>query len=117
VTQTVILTRTHADSTAMPETESLARLAESRATLVLHLAIRHVRRLAAELIPAYGPGCPVVVVSRASQPDELVLRGTLADIADQVEAAELRQAAVILVGAAFAAEGFVESHLYGVRTR
>lgn len=117
VTQTVILTRAHADSTAMPETESLARLAESRATLVLHLAIRHVRRLAAELTPAYGPDCPVVVVSRASQPDELVLRGTLADIADQVEAAGLRQAAVILVGAALAAEGFVESHLYGVRTR
>jgi precorrin-4/cobalt-precorrin-4 C11-methyltransferase len=117
VTQTVILTRTQADSTAMPETESLGRLAESRATLVLHLAIRHVRRLAAELTPAYGLDCPVAVVSRASQPDELVLRGTLADIADQVEAAGLRQAAVILVGAALAAEGFVESHLYGVRTR
>ena len=57
------------------------------------------------------------MVSRASQPDELVLRGTLADIADQVEAAGLRQAAVIMVGAALAAEGFVESHLYGVRTR
>jgi precorrin-4/cobalt-precorrin-4 C11-methyltransferase len=117
VTQTVILTRTQADSTAMPEAESLARLAESRATLVLHLAIRHVRRLATELTPAYGPDCPVVVVSRASQPDELVLRGTLTDIADQVEAAGLRQAAVILVGRALAAEDFVESHLYGVRTR
>lgn len=117
VTQTVILTRTHADSTAMPEAESLARLAETRATLVLHLAIRHVRRLATELTPAYGADCPVVVVSRASQPDELVLRGTLADIADQVEAYGLRQAAVIMVGAVLAAEGFVESHLYGLRTR
>jgi precorrin-4/cobalt-precorrin-4 C11-methyltransferase len=117
VTQTVILTRAQADSTALPEAESLARLAESRATLVLHLAIRHVRRLAAELTPAYGLDCPVVVVFRVSQPEELVLRGTLADIADQVEAAGLRQAAVILVGAALAAEGFVESHLYGVRTR
>ena len=72
---------------------------------MLHLAIRHVRRLAAELTAAYGPDCPVVVVSRATQPDELVLRGTLADIADQVEAAGLRQAAVILVGRALAAEG------------
>ena len=40
------------------------------------------------------------------------LRGTLADIADQVEEHGLRQAAVILVGRALAAEGFVESHLY-----
>ncbi len=116
VTQTVILTRTQADSTAMPKAESLARLAESQATLVLHLAIRHARRLAAELTAAYGPDCPVVVVSRASQPDELVLRGTLTDIADQVEAAGLRQAAVILVGRSLAAEDFVESHLYRVRT-
>jgi precorrin-4/cobalt-precorrin-4 C11-methyltransferase len=113
VTQTVILTRTYADSTAMPESESLAGLAKSRATLVLHLAIRHVRRLAAELEPAYGLGCPVVVVSRATQPDELILRGSLADIADQVEAAGLRQAAVILVGQALRSQDFVESHLYG----
>ena len=112
VSQTVILTRTRAASTAMPESESLTRLAESRATLVLHLAIRHVRRLAAELQPAYGPDCPVVVVSRATQPDELILRGSLADIADQVEAAGLRQAAVILVGRVLAGEGVVESHLY-----
>jgi precorrin-4/cobalt-precorrin-4 C11-methyltransferase len=112
VTQTVILTRTQADSTAMPDSESLAQLSQSRATLVLHLAIRHVRRLAAELEPAYGPECPVVVVSRATQPDELVLRGSLCDIADQVESAGLRQAAVIMVGEALAVDDFVESHLY-----
>jgi precorrin-4/cobalt-precorrin-4 C11-methyltransferase len=38
-------------------------------------------------------------------------------MADQVEAAGLRQAAVILVGEALRAEGFVESHLYGPRSR
>ena len=38
--QTVILTRTQAASTAMPESESLERLAATGATLVLHLAIR-----------------------------------------------------------------------------
>ncbi len=75
--QTVILTRTHAESTAMPETESLGYLARTRATLVLHLAIRHTRRLAAELHDAYGPDCPVAVVANASRPTEIVLRGTL----------------------------------------
>ena len=117
VAQTVILTRTYADSTAMPETESLAYLAQSRATLVLHLAIRHTRRICAELAEAYGVDCPAVVVAHASWPDQLVLRGTLADLADQVEAAGLRQAAVILVGEALRAEDFVESHLYGRRSR
>jgi precorrin-4/cobalt-precorrin-4 C11-methyltransferase len=115
--QTVILTRTYAASTAMPESESLAYLAQSRATLILHLAIRHVRRLSAELVPAYGADCPVAVVARASQPGELVLRGTLADVADQVEALGLRQAAVILVGHALQPENFIESHLYGKRDR
>ena len=116
--QSVVLTRTQARSTAMPPTESLAAFAATRATLVLHLAIRHVRRLAAELVDDYGSDCPVVVVANAEQPDQLVLRGTLADVADAVEQAGLRQAAVILVGHALGAretDDFVESHLYGTR--
>lgn len=117
VTQSVVLTRTHQVSTQMPPAESLAAFARTRATLVLHLSIRHVRRLAEELVGEYGDDCPVAVVSRAEQPDELVLRGTLADIADQVEAEGLRQAAIIIVGWALDAEGFAESHLYSDRCR
>ncbi|GAA5107122.1 precorrin-4 C(11)-methyltransferase [Alloalcanivorax gelatiniphagus] len=111
VTQSVVLTRTQARSTAMPETESLAAFAATRATLVLHLAITKTRELAAELVEEYGADCPVAVVHRATQPDELVLRSTLADIADQVEAAGLKQAAVIIVGRALARDGG-ESWLY-----
>jgi precorrin-4/cobalt-precorrin-4 C11-methyltransferase len=117
VAQSVVLTRAHRASTAMPETESLEHFARSRATLVLHLAIRQAREIAASLAPHYGDDCPVVVVANAEQPGQLVLRGSLADIADQVEAAGLRQAAVILVGRALAAGEFVESHLYGTRVR
>lgn len=120
VAQTVILTRTRAASTRMPESEELSRLAQSRATLVLHLAIRRTRVLADELVEAYGPACPVAVVANATGVDEVVLRGTLADIADRVEGAGLRQAAVILVGEALRdtpRETLVESHLYGRRDR
>ena len=102
VTQSVVLTRTQQRSTAMPDTESLKAFAATRSTLVLHLAITRTRELMAELAPDYGSDCPVVVVYRASQPQERVLRGTVADIADAVEAAGLRQAAVILVGRALA---------------
>ena len=115
LTQTVILTRTYVESTPVPEAESLPYLGKSGATLVLHLAIRHIRRLSNELVDAYGIDCPVAVVVNASLPDELVLRGTLIDIADQVEASGARQAAVILVGHALQAEDFVESHLYSKR--
>jgi precorrin-4/cobalt-precorrin-4 C11-methyltransferase len=115
--QTVILTRTQAASTAMPETESLGYLAQTRATMIIHLAIRRIRQITEELAPAYGSDCPVAVVANATQPNERVLRGTIATIADQVEDAGLRQAAVIMVGEALHAEDFVESHLYGKRRR
>ena len=118
VAQSVVLTRTQSRSTAMPDTESLAAFAATHATLVLHLAITAVRALMDELAPTQGRDCPVVVVYRASQPEELVLRGTVADIADQVEAAGLRQAAVILVGEALGERPdprAAESHLYDPR--
>lgn len=115
VAQSVVLTRTRQRSTAMPETESLKAFAATRSTLVLHLAVTRTRELMAELAPDYGSDCPVVVVYRASQPREQVLRGTVADIADVVEAAGLRMAAVIMVGRALAGRPDPEageSHLY-----
>jgi precorrin-4/cobalt-precorrin-4 C11-methyltransferase len=112
ISQSVVLTRTQQRSTAMPSSESLAAFAATGATLVLHLAITRTRELMAELVPTHGVDCPVVVVFRASQPDELVLRGTVGTIADEVEAAGLRQAAVILVGRALDPRPGGESHLY-----
>jgi precorrin-4/cobalt-precorrin-4 C11-methyltransferase len=41
-----------------------------------------------------------------------VLRGTLADIAQQVVDAGVRRTAVVLVGRALSAEQFPDSHLY-----
>lgn len=117
VAQTVVLTRTRVRSTRMPESEALANVARVRGTLVLHLAITRVRALAEELAPEYGADCPAAVVAHATRPNQLVLRGTLDDIADQVEAAGLRHTAVILVGRAVASRDLevadvVGSHLY-----
>jgi precorrin-4/cobalt-precorrin-4 C11-methyltransferase len=112
VTQSVVLTRAHARSTPMPQTESLAAFAATRSTLVLHLAIRRTRQLMADLAPAYGDGCPAVVVYRASQPNEQVLTGTVSTIADEVERAGLTQAAVLLVGPALDPAAGGESYLY-----
>lgn len=115
VAQSVVLTRAHRDSTAMPDGESLEAFAATGSTLVLHLAIRRTRELAERLARHYGGDCPVAVAYRVEQPQELILRGTLADIADRVEAHALRQAAIIVVGWALRAEGFAESHLYSCR--
>ncbi|MEV8375850.1 precorrin-4 C(11)-methyltransferase [Kribbella sp. NPDC056861] len=112
VGQTVILTRIGGRASAMPPGEDLATLGASRSTLVLHLAVQQIDRVVEELIPNYGADCPVAVVARASRDDELILRGTLADIADQVSAAGIRRTAVILVGKVLSATAFRDSHLY-----
>ncbi len=112
VGQTVVLTRIAARATAMPEGEDLATLGRSRALLVLHLAAAYVDRVVEELLPYYGPECPAAVVAMASRPDEVVLRGTLADIASQVKEAGIVRTAVIMVGRSLGAEQFRDSHLY-----
>jgi precorrin-4/cobalt-precorrin-4 C11-methyltransferase len=112
VGQTVILTRIAHRATPMPGGEDLATLGRSGALLVLHLAARYADRVVAELLPHYGTDCPAAVVAMASRPDELVLRGTLADIAGQVKAAGVVRTAVIMVGRTLAAEQFRDSHLY-----
>ncbi|WP_265447332.1 precorrin-4 C(11)-methyltransferase [Flexivirga meconopsidis] len=117
VAQSVVLTRTQRDSTRMPRGETLEAFAATGATLVLHLSIRRVREIAERLTPFYGADCPVVIGSRVTQPDELVLRGTLADIAEQTERHGLKQAAVIIVGRAVDSRDFVESHLYSGASR
>jgi precorrin-4/cobalt-precorrin-4 C11-methyltransferase len=112
VGQTVILTRTAARATPMPMGEELAVLGRSRATMVLHLAVQRIEELVEELVPNYGVDCPVAVVARASRADEVVLRGTLADIAEQVRAAGIVRTAVVVVGAVLTAGSFPDSHLY-----
>ena len=112
VAQTVILTRTAERATAMPAGEDLATLGASRATMVLHLAVQRIDAVVEELVGSYGADCPVAVVARASRPDEIIVRGTLADIAAQVKEAGIRRTAVIVVGAALTASQFPDSHLY-----
>ncbi|MGY1689254.1 precorrin-4 C(11)-methyltransferase [Geodermatophilus sp. SYSU D01105] len=112
VGQTVVLTRTSARSTPMPPGEELAAYAATGATLVLHLAVQRIAELAPQLAEHYGVDGPVAVVARASRDDELVLRGTLADIAQQVEDAGVRRTAVVVVGPVLTAEQFPDSHLY-----
>jgi precorrin-4/cobalt-precorrin-4 C11-methyltransferase len=112
VAQTVILTRYGKRASAMPAGEELSSLAAHGATLVVHLGTQAVAEIVDAVAPHYGPDCPVAVVARASWPDELVLRGTVATIAAQVAAAGVRRTATILVGPALAAEGFADSHLY-----
>lgn len=112
VAQTVILTRYGRRASAIPAGEELTKLAAHATTLVIHLGAQATAEIAAALSPAYGADCPAAVVARASRPDELVLRGTLQTIGEQVRAAGVNRTATIIVGPALAADGFRDSHLY-----
>jgi precorrin-4/cobalt-precorrin-4 C11-methyltransferase len=101
----------------MPEAESLRNLAAARTTMAIHLSIHAVKGVVSELLPAYGPDCPVAIVYRASWPDERILRGTLASLAAMVADAGLERTAIILVGPALGAGDFAESALYNPEYR
>ncbi len=112
IAQTVILTRTAMKASSMPEGEELATLARTGATLAIHLSVRNLKTVTAELAPHYGADCPAAVVYRASWPDERIIRGTLADIRDKVRAAKITRTALILVGRVLDEDGFADSSLY-----
>jgi len=112
IAQSVVLTRVSGRASRMPENERLAAFAATGATLVIHLAIHAIENVVRELTPSHGSDCPVAVVVQASSPAELILRGTLADIAARVMAQNIERTALIFVGRALAAENFRESALY-----
>jgi len=111
LTQTVIISRAEGRTPVPPE-ESLARLATHRSTLVLFLSAGLLHKICAELTPHYGETCPVAIVHRASQPDQQILVGTLADIEEKWRASEIRSQAIIIVGEILTASDFADSRLY-----
>ena len=112
VAQTVVLTRVSGRASQMPPHEQLATYAATGATLAIHLAIHALDRVLAELAPHYGADCPVVIVARASWPDERIVHGTLGTIATMLAADPIERTALIMVGRALAAADFRESALY-----
>ncbi|MBI09953.1 MAG: precorrin-4 C(11)-methyltransferase, partial [Rhodospirillaceae bacterium] len=60
----------------------------------------------------YGADCPVVIAYRVSWPNEMILRGTLANIREQVKATGMTRTALIIVGRVLDNTGFANSRLY-----
>ncbi len=110
--QSLVLTRTSGRASAMPEQETLANFAATGATLAIHLSIHVLDKVVAELTPHYGADCPVAIVYRASWPDQLVIRGTLSTIADNVRGTRPERTALILVGPVLGSHAFRDSALY-----
>jgi precorrin-4/cobalt-precorrin-4 C11-methyltransferase len=112
IAQTVILTRTGGKASKMPESERLEVLGASRATLAIHLSIRNLAYVEQALTPHYGADCPVIIIYRATWPDEEIIRTTLAEMRARVRAEKITRTAMIFVGRVFASAAFRDSALY-----
>ena len=110
VTQTVILTRMEG-RTPVPERERIEGLAKHRATMVIFLSVGRIAELAERLKTAYPETTPVAVVYKASWPDETIVTGTLADIAEKVQAAGITKTALVTIGD-FLGDSYALSKLY-----
>ncbi|MEM7067281.1 MAG: precorrin-4 C(11)-methyltransferase [Pseudomonadota bacterium] len=112
IAQTVIITRTGMKASAMPKGEELEVLGQSGATLAIHLSIRNLPYIYESLEPYYGADCPVVIAYRATWPDEIYIKTTLAEMKAEVRKAKLTRTALILVGPVLGKAEFRDSDLY-----
>lgn len=116
VTQSVIFTRVEG-RTPMPPGEDLAALAAHRTTLCIFLSITLLHKVEAGLRAAgWSEDSPVVVVHKASWPgEELIVRGTLADIKQRCRNAGIVSQAMVLASPTLGARHWpdlVKSKLY-----
>lgn len=111
ISQTVIITRT-GGRTPVPEKENLRSLASHQAAMCIFLSVGMMEQVVAELLSAYPAETPVAVVEKASWPEERVIRATLGEIAQKVNAAAVTKTAMILVGDFLAEEKSRKSRLY-----
>jgi precorrin-4/cobalt-precorrin-4 C11-methyltransferase len=97
VSQTVIFTRLEG-RTPVPKRERLSGLAKHRASMVIFLSIGMIEMVVEELMKGYPGTTPVVVIEKASWPEEKIVRGTLHNIAGLVREAEIKKTALIYIG-------------------
>ena len=111
ISQSLIITRM-AGRTPVPEKESLKLLAQHQTSMVIFLSIQGIEAVVSELKDGgYPETTPVVVIYKATWPDEKIVKGTLADIAEKVIEADITKTALIMVGE-FLGETYYYSKLY-----
>ena len=102
ISQTVIFTRLEG-RTPVPENEKLSKLAKHRATMVIFLSVGMIEKLKDELLQGYPEDTPVVVLEKATWPEQKIVKGNLKNIVEMVKNAGIKKTALIYVGEALRA--------------
>ena len=96
---TVTFVTGHAAGGDVPDTIDWAALARGSGALVIYMALKHLERIAAQLVAGgLEPSTPVAVVAHATAADQRVLETDLARAAADVAAHGIEAPAVIAVG-------------------
>jgi precorrin-4/cobalt-precorrin-4 C11-methyltransferase len=112
ISQTVIITRPEG-RTPVPEAESIRKLAEHQATMVIFLGTPHIKKVIEELQKGgYSKDTPCQVVYKATWPEQKIVKGTLLDIVEKVKGAGITETALIFVGRVLDPAAYDLSKLY-----
>lgn len=101
VAQAVVLCRAPG-RTPVPAGQEPEVFAKTGATMCLYLSSALLPDAIEKLVGAYGSECPAALVSRASWPEQKILRGPLAEIPAKARTEGVDRLAVLLVGPALA---------------
>ncbi len=94
--------------------DKLAELSNLRPTMAIFLGADKIEDIIGRV--QYDAATPVSVVYHASWDDQVVIRGTVADISKKMRNAGITRSAIILIGTEHAAEGERRSYLYSPKT-
>ena len=109
VSDTLIITRPAGKTL---ERDDIAGLSQFPATMVFFLGSGHFSGITGKL--TCPRDTPAVVIYHASWPDQVIVSGTVADIAEKAQAAGITRTALLIVGHAVKGteSGYQRSHLY-----
>ena len=99
VSTSVAFVTGHEDLTKGEQDVDWKRLANGAETLVLYMGVGRLREISAELIAGgREPETPVACIRWGTRPEQETVTGTLMDIAEKVEKANLKPPAITVVG-------------------
>src|SRR5208337_4961854 len=109
VSQTLIITRPSGRTPAL-KSESIARLAKHRATMVIFLGVQQIRRLCKELTEGgYPKRTPIAVLYKVTWPGETIITGTIDTMPGKVKKSKISKTAIVIVGRILSEGGYSRS--------
>jgi uroporphyrin-III C-methyltransferase / precorrin-2 dehydrogenase / sirohydrochlorin ferrochelatase len=93
----------HAADGRLPTDIDWRSVADPAATTIVYMPGKTIRELAATAIASgLSPDTPTLAIAAATRPDEEIVRGTIADIADRLRQAAPAGPLLVMIGRAFA---------------